>query len=295
MFFKNKHLLLLHLIVFIWGWSPILGKLISISAYQLVWFRIMITLFVIFNYSLFIKQNLKINKFDLLKLIGIGGVIAFHWICFYQAIKIANVSVTLVAFSTATFFTSLLEPIFYKRRIIKYELIFGMIIIGAIAMIFQVETQYANGIFLGILAAITSSFFTVCNGLLVKRIPSVVISLYELGGGFIALTMFFLMTGSFTSSFFAVPASDWAWLLLFSIVGTAFPFIASVGLMKHISPYTLSLTVNLETIYGIILAYLIWQKEEAMTAGFYLGTLIILATIFGNGILKKYLKKEVLG
>lgn len=292
MFFKNKHLLLLHFIVFIWGWAPILGKVVSVDAFQLVWFRILITLIAFSIYLTYIKQSLKIAKQDIIKLFGIGTIIAFHWYCFYHAIKISNVSATLVAFSTATFFTSIIEPILYKRKLIQYELIFGIIIIAAIAMILKVETHYTDGIILGILAAVTSSFFTVCNGLFVQRMPSSVIAAYELGGGFIALSIYLLVNGNFNLSFFSVKVADWGWLCLLSVVGTAFTFIASVNLMKHLSPYTVTLTINLETIYGIILAYLIWQKDEAMTPGFYLGTLVILATIFGNGILKNYLKKQ---
>lgn len=291
MLFKNKHLLLLHFIVFIWGWAPILGKVITIDALQLVWFRIFLTIIALAIYAIYIKLNLKIKKKDVAQLFGIGAIIAFHWYAFYHAIKVSNISVTLVAFSTATFFTSIIEPIFYKRKLIKYELIFGMVIVGAIAMIFQVETQYKSGIILGIIAAVTSSFFTVFNGLLVKRIEPTVITIYELTGGLIALSIYLMLNGNFTTDFFTIKAADWGWLFLLATVGTAFTFVASVNLMKHISPYTVSLTVNLETIYGIILAYLIWQKEESMTPGFYLGTLIILATIFGNGLLKSYLKK----
>lgn len=290
MFFKNKNLLLLHFIVFIWGWSPILGKLISVQAFQLVWFRILITIITVSIYLIFTKQNLKVSRKDFLKLIGIGAIIAFHWFCFYNAIKISNVSVTLVAFATGTLFTSIIEPIFFKRKLIRYELIFGMVIIGAIAMIFKVETRYTWGIIFGMMAALTSSFFTVMNGLFVRRIPSPVITIYELSGGFFALTIYLLLAGKFDHAFFEISNTDWAWLSLFSIVGTAFPFIASVNLMKKISPYTITLTVNLETIYGIIFAYFIWQKEESMTPGFYLGTLIILATIFGNSLFKRYLK-----
>jgi len=292
MSFKNKPLLLLHFIVFIWGWAPILGKVISIQAFQLVWFRMLITVLTVFVYLLFSKQNLKITRNDFLKLFGVGTVIAFHWFCFYNAIKISNISVTLVAFSTGTLFTSIIEPVFFKRKIIRYELILGMVIIAAIAMIFQVETQYAWGIIFGILAALTASFFNVMNALLIKRIPSTIITIYELGGGFISLSIYLLFSGRFTHDFFTINNNDWAWLLLFSIVGTAYPFITSVNLMKKLSPYTVTLTVNLETIYGIIFAYFIWKKEEAMTPGFYLGTLIILATIFGNGLMKSYLKKN---
>jgi drug/metabolite transporter (DMT)-like permease len=293
--FKNKNLLLLHFIVFIWGWSPILGKLINLEgviAFQLVWFRMFITIITITIYLIITQQNLRISGSDFLKLFGVGAIIAFHWFCFYNAINVSNVSVTLVAFATGTLFTSIIEPILYKRKIIRYEIIFGMVIIGAIAIIFKVETQYAWGIIFGMLAAFTSSLFTVFNGLLVRRIPSSVISIYELTGGFLVLSVYLFCTHTFTRQFFMITPKAWGWLSILSIVGTAFPFIASVNLMKKISPYTITLTVNLETIYGIIIAYFIWKKDEVMTPGFYLGTFIILATIFGNSLLKQYLREK---
>ncbi len=174
--FKNKNLLLLHFIVLIWGFSPILGKLINLEgivAYQLVWFRMLITVCTVAVYLLITKQSIRLPRKDILTLVGVGAIIAFHWFCFYNAINVSNVSVTLVAFATGTLFTSIIEPIFYKRKIIRYEIAFGMVIIAAIAMIFNVvETQYVWGIVFGMLAALTSSFFTVFNGLLVRRIPS---------------------------------------------------------------------------------------------------------------------------
>jgi drug/metabolite transporter (DMT)-like permease len=295
MLFKNKNLLLLHFIVLIWGWSPILGKLINLEgivAYQLVWFRILITVITISIYLLITRTDIRVSRSDFWRLFGIGAIIAFHWFCFYNAINVSNVSVTLVAFATGTLFTSIVEPIFYRRKIIRYEIGFGMVIIAAIAMIFKVETQYSLGIIFGILAALTSSVFTVFNGLLVRRIPSPVIAIYELGGGFVALSVYLLFTGEYTPQFFELTPEGLGWLCILSVIGTAYPFIASVNLMKKISPYTVTLTVNLETVYGIIIAYLIWRKGEAMTPGFYLGTLIILATVFGNGLLKRYIKDK---
>jgi drug/metabolite transporter (DMT)-like permease len=293
--FRNKDLLLLHTIVFIWGWSPILGNLIKregVVALQLVWFRILITVITIALYLLFTKTSIRLHRKDIWKLLGIGAIIAFHWFCFYHAINVSNVSVTLVAFATGTLFTSLIEPFFYKRRIIRYEIVFGMVIIAAIALIFKVETQYTLGIIFGILAAFTSSLFTVFNGLLVQRIPSPLIAIYELGGGFIALSLFLLFSGGFTASFFNISAGGLGWLTILSVLGTAYPFIASVNLMKRISPYTVTLTVNLETIYGIIIAYILWKQDEVMTPAFYIGAFIILCTVFGNSMLKKYLGRK---
>jgi drug/metabolite transporter (DMT)-like permease len=290
---KNKNLLLLHFIVFIWGWSPILGKLINIEgvvAFQLVWFRMLITVITIIIYLNVSKTNIKLPPADISKLVGVGTIIAFHWFCFYNAINVSNVSVTLVAFATGTLFTSIIEPIFYKRKFLRYEIVFGMIIIGAIAIIFKVETRYTLGIIFGMLAALTSSFFTVFNGLLVQRIPSPVIAIYELGGGFLALALYLLVTGGYNPAFFTITPSAWLWLTIFAVLGTAYPFIASTNLMKKISPFTVMLTVNLETVYGIIIAYCIWKEDEAMTPAFYLGAFIILSTVFGNALLKRYIK-----
>jgi drug/metabolite transporter (DMT)-like permease len=286
-----KDFLLLHLIVFIWGWSPILGKLISVQAFQLVWFRMFITLIAIAVYIILIRQNLKISKKEFFRLTGIGAVIAFHWFCFYHAIKVSNVSVTLVAFSTGTLFTSIIEPVFFKRKVLWYEIIFGLLIVGAILMIFNVETQYALGILFGMLAAFTSSLFTVWNGLMIRTVPSPVITVYELGGGFAALSIYLLLTGNLHAEFFAIPSQDWLWLSILAVVGTAFPFVASTNLLKKISPFTVTLTVNLETVYGIILAFFIWRKDESMTLTFYIGASIILATILANAVLKHRMEK----
>ena len=292
---KYKNYLLLHFIVFIWGWSPILGKLINLEgviAYQLVWFRMLITVAVIFIYLKISKQSLKIPRADALKLIAIGAIIAFHWFSFYHAINVSNVSVTMVAFATGTLFISITEPFFYKRKIIVYEIFFGLVIIGAIAMIFKIETRYSLGIIFGILAAFTASFFSVFNGLLVKRILPSIITFYELGGGLLVWSVYLLLQGEFTPQFFNITPKGYMWLSILAIAGTAFPFVVSVNLLKKISPYTITLALNLETVYGIIIAYFLWEKDEAMTPGFYIGTLIILSVVFGNGLLKMYLRKS---
>jgi drug/metabolite transporter (DMT)-like permease len=289
----SKHHLLLHLIVFIWGWSPILGKSISVQAFQLVWFRILITLVALIIYFSSQKTNLRVTKKKFLILFSIGAVIAFHWFCFYNAIKVSNVSVTLVAFSTGALFTSIIEPIFYKRKIVWYEMLFGVLIICAIAMIFSVEIQYYWGFIFGILAALTSSLFTVWNGLLVRDTTSEVITFYELSGGLVCLTGYLFFTGEFSKEFFVISSSDFFFLGILSVVGTAFPFVASTNLLKKLSPFTVTLTVNLETVYGIIFAIIIWPETEHMSVFFYLGASIILGVILLNAIVKAKIKKEI--
>ncbi|HXB38895.1 MAG TPA: DMT family transporter [Bacteroidia bacterium] len=283
--FTRQHLLL-HFIVFIWGWSPIFGKAISLQAFQLVWFRIFITLTVLALYFAWKKTPLKVSKRNLGILLGIGCIISFHWFCFYNAIKVSNVSITLVAFSTGTLFTSVIEPVFYKRKFFAYEMIFGLIIIGAIYMIFSIETEYYLGIIFGILAAFTSSLFTVWNGLLVRKMESPVITFYELAGGLTSLTIYLFFSGGFDAEFFSVSGKDYFFLSIFCVVGTAFPFVASVNLLKKLSPYTVTLTVNLETVYGIIFAFILWPETEKMRGSFYIGAGLILLVIFANALFK---------
>ena len=282
----SKDHLLLHFIVLVWGWSPILGKAISVQAFQLVWFRIFFTLIALFIYFKGKGISLQVSKKKFAILFAIGGIIALHWFCFYNAIKVSNVSVTMVAFSTGTLFTSIIEPIFYKRKIAFYEILFGLLIICAIALIFSVEIQYYQGFIFGMLAALTASLFTVWNGLLVRNTSSEVITFYELSGGLVCLSVYLLMSGEFSQEFFTISSADFFFLGILSVVGTAFPFVASTGLLRKLSPFTITLTVNLETVYGIIFAMFIWPETEHMSGFFYIGTALILAIILANALVK---------
>lgn len=278
--------MLLHFIVLIWGFSPILGRFITSSTMQLVWFRILFTLFLITCYILVTRTSLKVSRKNLLKLAVIGIIIAIHWLCFYGAIKVSNISVTMAAFSTGTLFTAITEPLLLKRKVLWYEILIGLIIIGAICMIFSVEFTYWQGIVLGILAALTSSVFSVLNSLMVKEVNSTAISYIELWFGLIGLTIYLAFTNGLNASFFVLNNQAILGLVLLAGICTAFPFIASVGLMKHLSPYTITLTVNLETVYGIILAIIIYEENKELSMTFYAGVIIILFSIFLNAWLK---------
>jgi drug/metabolite transporter (DMT)-like permease len=288
----NKHYLLLHFIVFIWGFAPILGRFITCDTYPLVWYRILITIIAMFLYIQMARINYIIDRKTLLQLAGIGVIIAIHWLCFYGAIKVSNVSVTLVAFSTGTLFSSLTEPLFFKRRIRLYEVVIGLIIIAGICFIFTIETKYRLGIILGVLAALTTAIFSVMNGLMIKKTEAAVISFYELTAAFVALSIFLLLRGQYNSYFFALDNRSILGLTLLSLVCTVFPFITSVNLNKYISPYTQVLTVNLEVVYGIVWAILFYDENLELKPSFYVGVLIILFAIFLNPIIKAKLHQE---
>lgn len=230
---------------------------------------------------------------ELLKICSVGLIVTIHWVAFYAAIKESNVSVTLACFSAGSLFTAFIEPIFFKRKILWYELLFGAMVIGALLLIFNVESNYKTGIVLGILAALTSSIFGVLNGVMVKQgIDSAKIALYEMLGGFVGLTIYVVCVGIFSPHWLVISTQNWIYMLVFGLVCTTLPFLIGMYILKEISPYTVSLTLNLETIYGIIFAFFIFHEHEQMTTGFFIGTLIILSTIFVNGILKKYLNNK---
>ncbi|MEI6020356.1 MAG: DMT family transporter [Bacteroidota bacterium] len=289
----NKHYLLLHLLVFIWGFSPILGRYITVDAWALVWYRILITLIVMYAYLLFTKHNFRVSKKHFWQMAGIGIIIMVHWLAFYGALKVSNISITMVAFSSGTLFSSIIEPFLYKRKIRLYEVLIGFVIIAAIALIFSIESNYWLGIVLGILAAFTSSLFGVFNGILSHQLKSGIISFYELSAAFIGLSLVLLFTGSFNSAFIQLDQDSVIGLLLLSLVCTVFPFIKAVDLAKHISPYTIVLTLNLETVYGIIWAVLFYHENKEVKPSFYIGVLIILLAIFLNSYLKKWRDKSL--
>jgi len=284
---NRRNYLLLHLIVFIWGWTAILGKTITLPAVKLVWLRLPIALIGIIIYLLIRRKPIGTAPKNAFKYLAIGLIVALHWICFYSAIKESNVSVTLACFSIGSLFTALIEPIFLKRKIRLYEIVFGLMVAAALMLIFQVETQYQWGIFLGVMAALTSSIFGVLNGFMVQRGHNGThISLYEMLGGFLGMTVFVLIAKPWIGPYFEMSGHDLFYLIILGIAATAVPFLISLSILKTISPYTISLTLNLETLYGIVFAYFIFHEEKQLTGMFYIGAAIILSTVFLNGYMK---------
>ncbi len=290
---KLKSYLHFHLIVLIWGFTAILGALISLNAVPLVWYRMLLASVFILIWIKWKKRNLLVNQRQLVILIIAGLVIAAHWLTFFGAIKVSNVSITLALLSTGAFFTSILEPIFYNRKFVGYEIIFGLLVIAGLYIIFQVETEHLFGIFLALISAFLGAVFTLINGKLIKSISPSVISFYELSTGVAGISLYLLFmsfsgegTSGFNLKFFVISAQDWMYLLILASVCTAYAFIASVAVMKHLSPYTIMLTINLEPVYGILLAFFIFGNEEQMHPQFYYGAALILATVILNGYLK---------
>lgn len=287
-----KSYLQLHFIVFIWGFTAVLGELISIREASLVWYRMLLAGIFLFGYIIWTKKSFILPAKAIMQLTLVGFLIAIHWIYFFKAINVSNVSVTLAMFSVGAFFASILEPIFYKRKMLWYEVLFGLIIISGLFMIMKVETKYIEGILYALFSVFIGVLFTIFNGKLTQKYDSTIITLYEFFAGFLFVSIYLLIEGKFDADFFTISIRDWVLILLLSSIFTAYAFTASVKVMQKLTPYTVMLTTNLEPVYGIFLAYFIIGEDEKMSIPFYIVSAIILITVILNGLVKHFQKQD---
>jgi len=289
---RLHNLVHLHFIVFIYGFTAILGKLISIDSLPLVWFRMGLAAIFIFVYIRLSKFTLLVNFKTMLWFVFAGIIVSLHWVTFFWAIKASTVSVALAMMSTGTFFTALLEPLVYKRKLIGYELLFGLLVIFGLYLIFRVESIYSHGMLIALVSAFLAAVFSIVNAQLVKENRPSVISFYELGIGTLFLSLLLGVSGGFGPNFFTMQIMDWWYLIVLAFLCTSYAFIASVKIMRVLTPYTVMLTMNLEPVYAILLAWAIFGSEEKMNPLFYLGAFIILVTVIANGVLKHKASKK---
>lgn len=290
--FKTQ--LRLHFIVLLWGFTGILGKLISLEALPLVFWRTLIATVTIFIMLKLVGVSLEVSRKKLWQYFGVGAIIGIHWAFFFAAIKASNVSVALSTLSTGALFTAFIEPIFYKRKINFTEIFLSIIIIACLWFIFQASPQYWLGIIFGILAALLSALMAVLNGVLQKDSTNRprVLMFYELLGAFMVISLITPFAGDFPTNL-VWQSSDLIWLIILGALLTAFPMIESVALMKHISPYSMVLAINLEPVYSIILAYFIFGESEKMSPTFYIAALIMIAVIVMDEIIKIQQRKKL--
>lgn len=282
-----RYHLIMHLVVLIYGFTGILGALIEIGSFPLVWHRMLIASVGIAAYLFYKRIPFAIRRGQALRMIGVGFLIALHWIAFFGAIKASNVSVTLGCMASASLFTAFLEPLFFNKKLKAYEVLLGLMVIGGLWTIFRFEAHYATGIALALLASFSAALFTVINARMVRSRGAGIISFYEMLGGAIGISLYFLFTGTPFSPLFSMTGTDLIYLLILGLICTAFAFMASVNVMKVLSPFSVALTINMEPIYGIVLAFLIFGEEEKMSLGFYFGTLMILLALFTDVLVKR--------
>lgn len=285
----NRNILILHFTVLIWGFTGVLGELISVSALHLVWFRVLIAALSLWVFFMFKRRSIRVTKAQLGQYLAVGSLVGLHWVLFFHAIKISTVSVTLVTLSSVTLFTSILEPIINRKRIAISDVMVGLLIIFGIYLIFKFEFQYFWGIVYGLSCAFCASIFSIFNARMVKKASPTIITFYEMIGAFLVVSIMLAVVGQFDEQLY-LSQSDLLYLLLLGGLCTAFAYVLGVAVMKELSAFTVALTTNLEPVYGIILALMIFGQREAMSTGFYFGAIIILGAVFIYPYLKTKLK-----
>ncbi len=283
----------LHLIVFLWGFTAILGKLIQANAQILVFYRMLFAAICLYIYiRVFKKESIKVSRKIFFQLAAIGFSMALHWYCFFHSIKVSNVSIALSCLSLSTLFAAIMEPVIFKRKIDISEVIMGVIIVACILLIFKTEFRFKEGIMYGVLCAVMGTVFSVFNGKMFSKTSSGNIIFYEIFSGWFILMLIYLFSGQiFQMS--EISYRDIALIGLLASVFTAFPMLESVNLMKYISPFTLILTVNLEPVYGIILAFFIFGESEHMSPVFYGASGVMILAIIVNGFIKAKKQKTL--
>lgn len=276
----RKAFIQLHTAVFLAGFTAILGKLIGLNEGLLVWYRLMITVITLGALLYFKKQLTRIPLKDALKILVVGFVVAIHWVAFYGSVKYGNVSIAVVCLSASGFFTAFFDPLIFKRRVILIEILLSLLAIGGIYIIFDFHPQYKTGIIFGIISAIGNSLFSIYNKKLIAYFTPSTLTLYEMGGGLLALTILIPVYLLFFPAVYYLPTAwDWVWLIILACACTVYSFDLQLQALKKISPFTANIAYNMEPVYGIILAFIFFGESKALHFHFYLGVALILLSV----------------
>ena len=276
----KKAFIQLHIAVFLAGFTAVLGRLITLNEGLLVWYRMLITVIVLAAMLYFKKEFKKYSAKNLLRMAAVGGIIAFHWVTFYGSVKYGNISVALVCLSSAGFFSALLEPLLFRKKIVFAELFLGLMAIAGIYIIFDFHPQFKLGIAYGILAALGAAIFPMLNKQLIKEFSPRTLTFYELGGGLLILTILLPFYLKLAPATYYIPTlTDIGWLLILAVLCTVVCFDLQLKALQKISAFTCNLMYNLEPLYGIILAFIFFGEGESFHNEFYWGVLLILLAI----------------
>lgn len=280
----------LHFIVILFGFTGILGKLISLPAVEMVFYRTLLASLGMGVFLLITRRSARVSSGDLVLLAGTGAIVGLHWLTFFLSGRIANVSVSLVGFATASFWTALLEPIYNRTRFNLFEVLLGLLVVAGLLIIFGSDFQYSAGLWVGIFSGLSCAFFSLVNARLVRRIDPFTITFYEMISATIAIALFLPIYRNFWAvdhTLHLVPTSmDWIWLLLLAWLCTVYAYSAAVDLFKRITVFLFQLTLNLEPVYGILMALLIFGETERMGPAFYAGTVVIFFAVIAYPFVK---------
>lgn len=276
----------LHLMVVILGLTGVFGKLISLDSIHLVWYRMGIAFVSLAVFLAFKKQLFSVTKKDFFGILGVGALVTFHWLCFFESIKVSTVSVAVVCLATSSLFSALIEPLFFKRKLLSYEVIMGVIVLLALAFVMGTETQYFWGYFYGIMAAFLGTLFTLFNAKYINKVGAAQITMIEMLSGVIIISGILVFQEDYTVFTSTISMTDFSYLIILGTLCTAMVFVWLTEIMRYITPYSLIMAINLEPIYSIVLALLIFGDTELMSTSFYIGSCVIIGIVFLEGFLK---------
>tara|TARA_B110000240_G_C13482907_1_gene446093 strand:- start:517 stop:1377 length:861 start_codon:yes stop_codon:yes gene_type:complete len=275
------------------GFTGVLGKLISLETTHLVWYRMLIAFFALFIFLGFTQQLRSIKKELIIPLLLVGAVVALHWFFFFGAIKVANISVAVICLATASLFSAFLEPLFFKRKLLGYEVLFGFIVLAALSFMLYEQPEdnghkinYFLGYTYGVLSAFLGTLFTMLNAKYINKLDAAKITMIEMLGGVIVITIYFIISDDLAVFQNMLSLKDSIYLFLLGTICTAAIFVWMTEIMRHITPYALIMAINLEPIYSIIIGLIIFSDSEKMNLTFYLGSVVILSIVFLDGIIK---------
>jgi drug/metabolite transporter (DMT)-like permease len=274
-------LIRLHAAVFLWGFTGVLGRLITLNEGWLVWWRMFITAVLLWIFFFAGKKIEKISARNFIKIASIGTVLSLHWLLFYGSIKYANVSIALTCLAATGLLSAIIEPLFFNRRIDTKELLLGAFALAGITIIYFSNLQFSVGIYIGLLSSLATVIVSVLNKKIVGGYTPQVITLYQLTGGLLGLTILMPLYDFLLHSSIQYPQSwDWLWLFILSFCCTVLTFILYIGALKKLSAFTINLTLTLEPVYGIILAFAVFHENKYLSKYFYVGFALILIAVF---------------
>jgi drug/metabolite transporter (DMT)-like permease len=277
----KKALFQMHLAVLLWGITAVLGRAIDLSAPVLVWYRMLMTALFMAGILYYRKGWVPVEKNDRSRLFSIGLLIAVHWVAFYGSIKFSNASVALVCLSTASIFTPLLDQFINKTKHKPAELLLGLLAMAGVYLIYRVQELYALGVLFGVIAALLSSWFTVLNKKIAHKYPARTMVFYEMSAGWLLITLLVPLQVMFSPEPVDLMPTNyvWLWLVVLSLCCTVWAQSLALNALKHISSFTSSLSLNLEPVYGIILAFIFFKEYEMLRPEFYMGLTLILSSV----------------
>jgi drug/metabolite transporter (DMT)-like permease len=290
---KLVYTIIIHVVVLIWGYTGIMGKAIDLGATVMVWWRLLFGVAALLLLFPFLqKKRAAVSRKTALKILFVGGVVGLHWLTFFESIKMSSVSLGIICLATTTIHVSWLEPLMKGTKFKKTDLVLSLVVLFGMLLIGSREGAHLPAILVGLLSAFLAALFSVSNAVLVEKTPAVQLTVMELASGFVLISLVLLFQGKIDAQLFVMDTKLLWQLLFLGVVCTAIAFVLAVNATKHLGAFTVSLTINLEPVYTILLALLYFPESEKMEPRFYIGAAIILAAVIGNSFIKRQQRRS---